>query len=257
VTTAYETQRRDPQIPRAAVLEVLHQIARAVAVMPEMSELGRLLAERVRELVQADYVVIFAWHVATNELRATVSFPEEPAIPPIAPGSGAVGVAFQEMRSISLDNYPASVDALDWAVNLGARAIAAVPLISAQEPVGVLVAFRSSARGFNPEQVEILSLVGTLGLAPALDAAMLRSRMHEQNAQPLLEALTAEIPRLTRREREILPLVGQGFTNREIGGLLDLSPGSVRNLMARLLAKLGARDRTHAVVLALRRGLLK
>jgi DNA-binding CsgD family transcriptional regulator len=262
VTTAYETQRCDWHIPRetlnpARLLGVLHQIAQAVAVMPEMRELGRLVAERACELVHADCVAIFAWHNATNELRATVSFPEEPAIPPVAPGSGAVGAAFQEMRPISLGNYPSSVDALDWAVSLGVRTIAAVPLISAREPIGVLAAWRFTSHGYTAGQVEILSLLGTLGVAPALAAAMLRSRMREQNAQLSLEAPSANNPRLTRREREILPLVAQGHTNREIGSLLDLSPGTVRNLMARLLAKLGARDRTHAVVLALRRGLLR
>ncbi len=227
---------------------MLHQIAAAVAVTPEIRDLARLVAEHARDLVKADRVAIFVWNKATGELRAIVAVPNGPAIPAIPADSGAVGAAFQARRPILLDDSPSAPDALDWVVSLGVRAIAAVPLISARNAVGVLAAFRFSSRPYTAEQVEILSLVATLGVAPALEAALLRNRVRD--------ALPPGTPRLTWREGEILPLVAQGYTNREIGTLLDLSPGSVRNLMARLQRKLGAVDRTHAVVLALRHGLL-
>jgi DNA-binding CsgD family transcriptional regulator len=246
------------------LIGVLHQIALAVAVMPETRDLARLVAEHVRDLVSADRVAIFVWNNATSELRATAAVPDAPAIPAIAAGSGAVGAAFQERRPIAIDDYASGPNALDWPGSLGVRAIAAVPLISARDPVGVLAAFRYSAHRYTAEQIEILSLVGTLGVASALEAAVLRSRVREQDVRLALTPARSQAtlepdagkPRLTRREREILPLVAQGQTNREIGSLLDLSPGTVRNLMARLQAKLGAVDRTHAVVLALGRGLL-
>ena len=65
------------------------------------------------------------------------------------------------------------------------------------------------------------------------------------------------MPHLSPRESETLPLLAQGYTNREIGAALRLSPGTVRNTVARILMKLHARDRTHAVVIAVAKGLLE
>ena len=62
--------------------------------------------------------------------------------------------------------------------------------------------------------------------------------------------------RLTERERSILRLVAGGYSNREIGRSLHLSEGTVKNYVSGLLVKLGARDRTHAVLTAITRRLL-
>jgi DNA-binding NarL/FixJ family response regulator len=56
---------------------------------------------------------------------------------------------------------------------------------------------------------------------------------------------------LTAREREVLALLVEGKTNREIGETLTLSYGTVRVYVSRILAKLGASNRTEAVALAL------
>ncbi|MFD3921519.1 response regulator [Streptomyces sp. NPDC058595] len=55
---------------------------------------------------------------------------------------------------------------------------------------------------------------------------------------------------LTEREREILALVGEGLTNREIGKRLYLAEKTVKNNISRLLAKLGVERRVQAAVLA-------
>lgn len=61
---------------------------------------------------------------------------------------------------------------------------------------------------------------------------------------------------LTERERSILRLVAGGYSNKEIGRSLHLSEGTVKNYVSELLVKLGARDRTHAVMTAITRRLL-
>ena len=50
--------------------------------------------------------------------------------------------------------------------------------------------------------------------------------------------------------------MSQGLANKEIGKQLLLSEGTVKNYIAQILSKLGAADRTNAVVLALSRGIL-
>ena len=65
------------------------------------------------------------------------------------------------------------------------------------------------------------------------------------------------IQTLTPREEGILQLLTEGLTNAGIAARLSLSEGTVKNYVSEILSKLHANDRTHAVVLAIRRGLLE
>lgn len=60
----------------------------------------------------------------------------------------------------------------------------------------------------------------------------------------------------TLREREVLELVAQGLDTAEIGERLFLAPDTIKTHVARILRKLGARNRAHAVHIGHRFGLL-
>ncbi len=80
-------------------------------------------------------------------------------------------------------------------------------------------------------------------------------------AERLAVRLTRELReddhvRLTKRERAVLGLLGDGFSNREIASRLYLSEHTVKGYVTSLLHKLGAKSRLEAVVLATRAGLL-
>ncbi|QDE39846.1 response regulator transcription factor [Luteibacter pinisoli] len=62
---------------------------------------------------------------------------------------------------------------------------------------------------------------------------------------------------LTEREIEVLALVAEGNSNREVGVLLSIGDETVKGHMRNISAKLGARDRTHAVAIAIRRGIIE
>ncbi len=55
---------------------------------------------------------------------------------------------------------------------------------------------------------------------------------------------------LTDRERDVLALVAKGLSNAEIGSQLYVSPATVKTHVARILTKLGARDRAQLIVIA-------
>lgn len=61
---------------------------------------------------------------------------------------------------------------------------------------------------------------------------------------------------LSERELEVLQLMARGHTNREIADALFLAEGTVKNYVSNILAKMAARDRTQAVLLARERGLV-
>ncbi len=61
---------------------------------------------------------------------------------------------------------------------------------------------------------------------------------------------------LTRRERDVLALAGRGLTNQEIADELFISPRTVKSTLHRACARLGAHNRTQAVILAIKRGAL-
>jgi len=66
---------------------------------------------------------------------------------------------------------------------------------------------------------------------------------------------TSYVEQLTEREREILALVAQGASNRQVAERLYLTEGTVKNHMSSILSKLGVRDRTQAVLKAKELGL--
>lgn len=61
---------------------------------------------------------------------------------------------------------------------------------------------------------------------------------------------------LTRREIQVLSLVAEGQSNKMIGAQLSISERTVKNHLTFIMGKLSASDRTHAVVIALRLGLI-
>jgi DNA-binding NarL/FixJ family response regulator len=62
-------------------------------------------------------------------------------------------------------------------------------------------------------------------------------------------------PELSDRELEVLRLVAQGMSNIQIGAALNISENTVKSNVNRILSKLGAKDRTQATIIALKRGI--
>jgi DNA-binding NarL/FixJ family response regulator len=92
---------------------------------------------------------------------------------------------------------------------------------------------------------------GDAVLAPAVTRRLIE-RLHAAPAPPAAPPvpatdLTAE---LTEREREVFLAIAQGMTNTEIAQHFYVSESTVKTHVGRVLAKVGARDRVHAVILA-------
>jgi DNA-binding NarL/FixJ family response regulator len=62
---------------------------------------------------------------------------------------------------------------------------------------------------------------------------------------------------LTTREIDVLRLIASGNANKEVAGKLSIAEETVKSHVTNILAKLGANDRTHAVTIALKRGIIE
>jgi DNA-binding NarL/FixJ family response regulator len=89
-----------------------------------------------------------------------------------------------------------------------------------------------------------------------LDPSLLRATLSDTRRPARPDPRPEGIEPLTSVEREMLRLVAEGLTNREIGQRLRWSVGTVKKYLQRTLEKLGASDRTQAAVEAVKRGLL-
>jgi DNA-binding NarL/FixJ family response regulator len=138
---------------------------------------------------------------------------------------------------------------------LGERSPATRSLVltSAADQAQVMLAMRAGAAGFLYKDVDPDALVrairsvhdGHTLLAP--EAAMaLAARSAGQDGRG--------VDSLTAREREVLSLLADGRSNREIARTLGVSEKTIKTHVSSVLAKLGVADRTQAAVLAVRRG---
>jgi DNA-binding NarL/FixJ family response regulator len=121
-------------------------------------------------------------------------------------------------------------------------------------------ALRAGASGFLVKDMaldEILAAVRVVAAGDAIIApAVTRRLIAEFAGQPRPGRPPRALTGITDREREVLRLVGLGMSNAEIAAALYISMGTVKTHVARLLAKLGARDRVQLVITAYQAGLV-
>lgn len=127
-------------------------------------------------------------------------------------------------------------------------------------PSGVPILLLTRREAVNHRDVNgpsILSLDSTpaqIRAAAAALAAGLHIVQMPGNREPAAE--DGPFESLTDRELEVLNLVAEGFTNREIAKRLGVSRNTVKFHVSSIIGKLGATSRTEAVTLSLRRGLI-
>jgi DNA-binding NarL/FixJ family response regulator len=122
----------------------------------------------------------------------------------------------------------------------------------------LLDAIRAGARGYLLKDVtlpQLLAAIRTLAgggtmFQPAITERVLRGFA---SRPPPKRSFVPPSP-LTERELEILRLLASGLSNREIARALTLADGTVKNHVSSLMSKMGARDRTHAVLKGLELG---
>ena len=126
----------------------------------------------------------------------------------------------------------------------------------------VLGALRAGAAGFvlkriQPEQ--LIAGIHTVAGGESLLSPQVTATVIEQLARHAGPDAGAarRLQDLTPRERDVLTLIAQGLSNTEIAAALVVEESTVKTHVKRILAKLGLRDRVHAVILAYETGLVR
>jgi DNA-binding NarL/FixJ family response regulator len=180
-----------------------------------------------------------------------------------ADGHEAVALAAAERPDVVLmDVRMPGMDGID-----ATRAVTAV-----DDPPRVLVlttfdldevvydALRAGASGFllkdAPEE-RLLTAIRVVAEGGSLFAPTVTRRLIEEFARRPRAMAPKALEALTERESEVLRLVARGLSNAEIAGALFVSENTVKTHVARVLMKLGLRDRVQAVVLAYETGLVQ
>jgi DNA-binding NarL/FixJ family response regulator len=131
-------------------------------------------------------------------------------------------------------------------------------LTTFQDDEQVLESLRAGARGYLLKDVSLDDLVAAVETVAAggsmVSSSVTQRLLNRIGESPEGTTDPTDLPvhiDLTVREREVLRMLVGGFSNKEIASAMHLAPGTVKNHVSTVLAKLGVRDRTRAVLRAL------
>lgn len=127
----------------------------------------------------------------------------------------------------------------------------------------VLQGIQSGARGYMLKDVSLDQLVGAIEtvmkgetmVQPSITERVLKGLASGGQSKDE-ESTSGKVEKLTGRETEVLRMMSGGYSNKEIANAMSLSEGTIKNHVSNVLAKLGVRDRTRAVLKAVEVGIL-
>ncbi|WP_294563158.1 response regulator transcription factor [uncultured Arthrobacter sp.] len=221
---------------RVAIVDDQHLVRSGFAMLinsqPDLEVIGEAAngqeAVRTLAVTRADVVLMDVRMPGMDGIEATRRILAEA-------GGGGSGPRIVVLTTFDLDEYALS------AIHAGASGF----LLKDAPPEELLEAIRTVHRG---DAVIAPSTTRRLldHVAPLL-----------RRPSPVRDAHAAAVARLTPREREVFELIAQGLSNPEIASKLFLAEATVKTHVGRVLAKLEARDRVQAVVMAYEMGIVR
>ncbi|WP_279633170.1 helix-turn-helix transcriptional regulator [Nocardioides euryhalodurans] len=197
-----------------------------------------------------------------------------PAVVAVVVGQVAVVLTWSLVPATSGPDNPVGVLPGSWAGPVGSAgdwvlqlpfllAVAAVVVRLRRHPdrarlapaLGGAAGFAVLALGGHvlwPRAADALDVLGAMLLGAGITLTLLRQP--EPAPGPAPAPPPPETPGLSGREREVLELVAEGLTNRQIAERLFISPVTARNHVSRILTKLGLENRTQAATWLARQG---
>jgi two-component system, NarL family, nitrate/nitrite response regulator NarL len=135
-------------------------------------------------------------------------------------------------------------------VSIACPATAIVMLTVSDDKDRLLAAFKAGARAYVLKGVSAQELARVVRAAAAGEVYVSQSLAGEMLVSLTQGKAPDPLQELTAREREILALIGNGFTNRQIGEKIFLSEQTIKHYVTNILQKLQVRSRVEAALLA-------
>jgi DNA-binding NarL/FixJ family response regulator len=186
--------------------------------------------------------------------------PDMEVVAEAADGIEAVELALRERPDICiLDVAMPRMTGLQATVEIRAHApeVAVLVLSMHDDERYLFEALQAGAAGYVLKREADRALVEALRAVARGEPFMTNAAERSLVREWMADDSTGPKEPLTLREREVLKLIAEAHTNREIGELLHLASKTVESHRANLLRKLGMRDRVELVRYAIRRGLIE
>jgi DNA-binding NarL/FixJ family response regulator len=154
-------------------------------------------------------------------------------------------VVLMDLRMPEMDGVDAIV-----ALRAAEPAVKILVLTNYQMDEDVFNALQAGALGYlvkSAPQEDVINAIRTVNQGKAYIPPAIAAKLAERISHSALSP----------REVEVLQCVAKGLTNKEIGSLLFISDKTARNHVISLMAKLEAKDRTEAVTIGIRKGLIR
>jgi two-component system, NarL family, nitrate/nitrite response regulator NarL len=135
-------------------------------------------------------------------------------------------------------------------VSIACPATAIVMLTVSDDKDRLLAAFKAGARAYVLKGVSAQELARVVRAAAAGEVYVSQSLAGEMLVSLTQGKAPDPLQELTSREREILALIGNGYTNRQIGEKIFLSEQTIKHYVTNILQKLQVRSRVEAALLA-------
>ena len=211
-----------------------------------------MTAGRVRLVLADDEPLVLDGLVAI--LRAQ---PDLDVVAAVTDGVAALAAVRDHRPDVALvDLRMPGLDGADLATRVGREhpGTRTLVLTTFGDEASVRRALAAGAHGFVLKRSTPAELVHAVRLVASGSSLVVPDSARARLAAGAAPARWAALDVLTDRERDVLRLLCRGRTNAEIAAELFLGRETVKTHVSAVLAKLGARDRTHAVVLAYENG---
>lgn len=210
-----------------------------------------MATESIRVLVADDHTLF------RDGLRALfASLPEYELVGEAASGEEAIALAedlqpdvvLMDIQMPGVNGIEATRQILKTSPHIGV-----VVVTMFEDDDSVFAAMRAGARGYvlkGADQSQMLRAIQAVARGEALFGTAVAERLMNFFATPPGDVPPPVFPELTDREREVLGLIAQGYSNPDIAARLVLSPKTVRNHISNIFSKLQVADRAQAIIRA-------
>ena len=227
--------------------------------MPEVSSVIRVVVVDDQPLVRAGLALL----VGTEEDIAIVAEAADGQDAVIQARNQRPEVILMDVRMPGVDGVEATRAVIDEDLTAqNGQPVRVIILTTYHLDEAVYAALRAGASGFllkDAAPTEIVAAIRAVAAGEAwLDPIVTRRLIDDFTTRPEQRTPTpAQMAELTRREREVLILLAEGLSSSEVAGRLFISEATVKTHLAHVMAKLGVREKTQAVIAAYQTGLVQ